>query len=66
MLIRDGDMEMWARAAFHDAGDGRSRLKVHVDMPIEETMKEHLTSMMQGACRGSSICWTKMGRTEVR
>ncbi len=49
VLTRDGDMEMWGRATFHDLGDGRTRLNLVVDMPIDETMKEHIAGLLQGS-----------------
>lgn len=51
MLTRDGDMEMRGRATFQELGDGRTRLNLVVDMPIEESMKEHIAGLMQGSLR---------------
>lgn len=51
VLTRDGPMEMRARATFHDLGGGRTRLNLIVDLPIEESMKSHITGLMQESLR---------------
>lgn len=51
MVTRDGDMEMRGRATFHELSDRRTRLNLVVDMPIEESMKEHIAGLMQGSLR---------------
>lgn len=47
MITRDGSMEIPGRATFEEAGEGRTRLTLIVDMPIDESMKEPVTGTVQ-------------------
>jgi pimeloyl-ACP methyl ester carboxylesterase len=49
MVIHDGPMEMRAKATFDDLGGGYTRLNLIVDLPIEESMREHMTGLMLGS-----------------
>ena len=51
VLIREGPMETRGRATFEEAGEGRTRLTVAADMPIDESMKDRITGLMQRSVR---------------
>ena len=51
MVIREGDMETDGRATFEEAGEGRTRLTIAANMPIDESMKDRMTGMVQGSLR---------------
>lgn len=47
MITRDGPMEIAGRATFEDVGDGRTRLTLTAEMPLDESMKEPITGSMR-------------------
>lgn len=47
VITRDGPMEIPGRATFEEAGQGRTRLTLTADMPIDESMKEGITGMVR-------------------
>ena len=49
MVTREGPVEMWGRATFDDLGDGRTRLNLVGELPIEESMKAHFTGLIRGS-----------------
>ena len=51
MVIREGGMETYGRATFEEISEGRTQLTVTADMPIDESMKDHMTGMIQGSYR---------------
>ena len=40
-------MEIYGRATFEEAGEGRTRLTIAAEMPIDESMKDRMTGLMQ-------------------
>ena len=46
-VIREGGMETHGRVTFEEVGEGRTRLTVVADMPIDESMKDRMTGMVQ-------------------
>ena len=51
VLIREGGMEIPGRATFEEAGEGRTRLTVAAEMPIDESMKDRISGLMQRSVR---------------
>jgi hypothetical protein len=51
MVIREGPMEPDGRAAFEEAGEGRTRLTIRAEMPIDESMKDRMTGLVQRSLR---------------
>jgi polyketide cyclase/dehydrase/lipid transport protein len=49
MVIREGGMEIYGRATFEEAGEGRTRLTTRADMPIDESMKDRMSGLVRGA-----------------
>ncbi len=50
-VIREGGMETHGRATFEEVSEGRTRLMVAADMPIDESMKDRITGLMQRSIR---------------
>ena len=50
-VIREGGMEIHGRGTFEEAGEGRTRLTIRADMPIDESMKDHMTGLVQRSIR---------------
>ena len=48
MVIREGGMEIYGRATFEEISEGRTRITTRADMPIDESMKDRMTSAVQG------------------
>jgi Polyketide cyclase / dehydrase and lipid transport len=46
-VIREGPMEIYGRGTFEEAGEGRTRLTIAAEMPIDESMKDRITGLMQ-------------------
>jgi uncharacterized protein YndB with AHSA1/START domain len=46
-VIREGGMEIYGRATLEEAGEGRTRLTIRADMPIDEVMKDRMSGLMQ-------------------
>ena len=51
VVIREGPMETHGRATFEEAGEGRTRLTVAADFPIDESMKDRISGLMQRSLR---------------
>jgi hypothetical protein len=51
MVIREGPMETDGRATFEEAGEGRTRLTIRAEMPIDESMKDRMTGLVQRSLR---------------
>ena len=51
VVTRDGPMEIHGRATFEKVSEGRTRLTIAADMPIDESMKDRMTGMVQGSLR---------------
>jgi hypothetical protein len=47
MVIREGGMEIYGRATFEEAGEGRTRLTIRAEMPIDESMKDRMSGLVQ-------------------
>jgi hypothetical protein len=50
-VIREGGMEIHGRGTFEEAGEGRTRLTIRADMPIDESMKDHMSGLVQRSIR---------------
>ncbi len=46
-VIREGGMEIYGRGTFEEVGEGRTRLTIRADMPIDEAMKDRMTGLVQ-------------------
>jgi len=42
-------METYGRTTFEEVSEGRTRLTVTAEMPIDESMKDRMTGMIQGS-----------------
>jgi len=51
MITRDGPMEIPGRATFEEVGEGRTRLTMRTEMPIDESMKDPVTASVQQSLR---------------
>ncbi len=51
MVTRDGSMEIPGRATFEEVGEGRTRLTISAYMPIDQSMKDRMSGMVQGSLR---------------
>ena len=51
VVTRDGPMEIHGRASFEEVSESRTRLTLIVDMPIDESMKDRMTGLIQGSFR---------------
>ena len=47
VLIREGPMETDGRATFEEVSEGRTRLTIAAEMPIDESMKDRISGLMQ-------------------
>ncbi|MDQ3784712.1 MAG: SRPBCC family protein [Actinomycetota bacterium] len=47
MVTRDGPMEIHGRATFEEMGENRTRLTIAAEMPIDESMKDHIEGLIQ-------------------
>jgi hypothetical protein len=47
VVILDGPIETRGRTTFEEVGEGRTRLTVVAEMPIDESMKERIGGLMQ-------------------
>ena len=50
-VTREGPMETHGRTTFEEVSEGRTRITVTADMPIDESMKDRMTGMVQGSLR---------------
>ena len=46
-LTRDGPMEIPGRATFEEISEGRTRQTIRAEMPIDESMKDHMSGLVQ-------------------
>ena len=51
MITRDGPMEIPGRATFDEVSEGRTRLTMRTEMPIDESMKDPVTGSVQQSLR---------------
>jgi hypothetical protein len=51
VFTRDGPMEIHGRGTFEEVGEGRTRLTISAYMPIDESMKDRMSGMVQGSLR---------------
>ena len=51
VVILDGPMELRGRSTFEEVSEGRTRLTVVAEMPIDESMKERIRGLMQRSVR---------------
>jgi hypothetical protein len=51
VVTREGPMEIHGRATFAEAGENRTKLTLAADMPINESMKDHISGLMQRSVR---------------
>jgi len=51
VVILYGPMETRGRTTFEEVRDGRTRVTVVVEMPIDESMKERISGLMQRSVR---------------
>jgi hypothetical protein len=47
VVVREGAMETEGRATFEEVGEGRTRLTVAAEMPIDESMKDRMSGLLQ-------------------
>ena len=47
VVILDWPMEIRGRTTFEEVSEGRTRLTVVAEMPIDESMKERISGLMQ-------------------
>jgi hypothetical protein len=40
-------MEIYGRGTLEEAGEGRTRLTIRADMPIDESMKDRMSGLVQ-------------------
>src|SRR5829696_9255163 len=50
-VIREGGMEVHGRTTFEEVSEGRTRLTVAADMPIDDSKKDRMNAMIQGSYR---------------
>ena len=48
-LTRDGPMEIPGRATFEEISEGRTRLTIRAEMPIDESMQDRMSGLVQGS-----------------
>ena len=46
-VIREGGMEYPGRTTFEEVSEGRTRLTIAAEMPIDESMKDRISGLMQ-------------------
>ncbi len=51
MVTREGPMEIPGRATFEEVSEGRTRLTLRAEMPIDESMKDPVTGSVQQSLR---------------
>jgi hypothetical protein len=51
VVIREGSMETDGRATFEEVSEGRTRLTVAADFPIDESMRDRISGLMQRSVR---------------
>jgi Polyketide cyclase / dehydrase and lipid transport len=48
-VTREGGMETYGRTTFEEVSEGRTRITVTAEMPIDESMKDRMTGRIQGS-----------------
>ena len=48
-VIREGSMETYGRGTLEEAGEGRTRLTIRAEMPIDESMQDRMSGLVQGS-----------------
>ena len=51
MVIREGSMETEGRATFEEVREDRTRLTIRAEMPIDESMKDRMSRLVQRSLR---------------
>ena len=51
VVVREGGMEIHGRGTLEEAGEGRTRLTISAYMPIDESMKDRMSGLVQGSLR---------------
>jgi hypothetical protein len=51
VVIREGPMETHGRTTFEEVSEGRTRLTIRAEMPIDEVMKDRIRGLMQRSVR---------------
>jgi hypothetical protein len=51
VVIREGSMETDGRTTFEEVSEGRTRLTVAADFPIDESMRDRISGLMQRSVR---------------
>ena len=46
-VIREGSMETYGRGTLEEAGEGRTRLTIRAEMPIDESMQDRMSGLVQ-------------------
>jgi hypothetical protein len=49
MVTREGPMEIRGRATFEEVVESRTRLTLAAEMPIDESMKDHVEGLIRGS-----------------
>jgi hypothetical protein len=50
-VIREGGMEVHGRVTFEEVSEGRTRLTITANMPIDESMKDRMSGLVQRSLR---------------
>jgi hypothetical protein len=50
-VIREGGMETDRRTTFEEVSEGRTRLTIRAETPIDESMKDRMTGLVQRSIR---------------
>ncbi len=51
VVILDGPMELRGRTTFEEVSEDRTRLTIRAEMPIDESMKERMSALVQRSVR---------------
>jgi Polyketide cyclase / dehydrase and lipid transport len=46
-VVREGGMEIYGRGTLEEVGEGRTRLTISAEMPIDESMKDRMSGLVQ-------------------
>jgi hypothetical protein len=50
-VVREGGMEIYGRATFEEVSEVRTRLTISANMPIDESIKDRMTGLVQRSIR---------------
>ena len=50
-VIREGGMEIYGMGTLEEVSEGRTRLTMRADMPIDESMKDRMSGLVQRSLR---------------